>query len=187
MLKELIEKNRSYRRFYQDFEITDRILRDLIDLARLTSTGSNIQSLHFKPVSDQADCQKVFSALKWAGYLSDWNGPEEGEKPSAYILICNDTELKTNASYDVGLACQSILLGAVEKGLGGCMFGSVDRKKLHDFFHFPSYLEITLILALGKPKEVVVIDQVDNNDIKYWRDDSLVHHVPKRSLNDIII
>lgn len=187
MLKELIEKNRSYRRFFQEVDITTENLRDLVDLARLTASGGNKQSLRYKLINHPDENEKVFSCLSWAGYLTDWAGPVEGEKPSAYIIILNDPRIKTNPQYDVGLACQSILLGAVEKGLGGCIFGSVNRIELQKLINIPQELEIMLVLALGKPKENIVITDVKNNDIRYWRDQDGNHFVPKRKLEDLLI
>jgi nitroreductase len=187
MIKELIAKNRSYRRFYQEVNIDYDLLLELIELARLSSTGGNIQSLKFKLVNTPENNEKVFSCLAWAGYLKDWNGPMEGEKPTAYILILNDNNIKQKPYYDVGIACQSILLGAVEKGFGGCLFGSVQRKELSELLAIEDNLEIMLVIALGKPKEQVQIDDVKNNDIKYWRDKNQAHHVPKRKLEDLIL
>ncbi len=187
MLKDLVAKNRSYRRFFQEVTIVSNTLLDLIDLARLTATGANIQSLKYKLINSKKENEKVFSCLSWAGYLADWKGPEEGEKPTAYIIVLNNPNLKQNPQYDVGLACQSILLGAVEKGLGGCMFGSVNREKLKSLLNIPNDLDIMLVVALGKPKEEVVIDKIKDDDIKYWRDEIQVPHVPKRKLEDLII
>ena len=153
MLKDLVVKNRSYRRFFQNEEIDIKTLKELIELARITATSANLQSLKFKLINTLKENEKVFSCLKWAGYLKEWHGPEEGEKPSAYIVVLNDIEIYQNASYDVGLACQSILLGAVEKGLGGCMFGSVNRDALRELFTIPAKYEIRLVIALGKPAE----------------------------------
>ena len=187
MLKDLVTKNRSYRRFYQDVTISTQTLLELIELARLTATGANLQSLKYKLINESDKNEKIFSCLGWAGYLSDWKGPIEGEKPSAYIIILNDNSIKQNPQYDVGLACQSILLGAVEIGLGGCMFGSVNREQLRRTLSISVENDITLVIALGKPKEEIVIDDVINGNIKYWRDDEHKHHVPKRKLEDILL
>lgn len=188
MIRELVEKNRSYRRFYQDTRIDRSTIEELIDLARLSSSGLNLQSLKYIVACDEEKNSKVFPYLKWAGYLSDWDGPIEGEKPSAYIIMVGDKAISTNHFWDHGIACQSILLGAVEKGLGGCMFGAIDKQGLTLALNIPEQYELLLVIALGKPKEQVVLEDLgDSNDIKYWRDENEVHHVPKRSLKDIIL
>jgi nitroreductase len=187
MIKELILKNRTYRRFYQDVKIEYSVLEELIDLARLSSSGANLQPLKYIISNDEEKNNIIFSHLKWAGYLADWDGPEEGEKPSAYIIVLGDTDISTNYFWDHGIACQSILLGACEKGLGGCMFGAVDREGLKNKLGIQSKYELLLVIALGKPKEKVVLEELENGDIKYWRDENGVHHVPKRKLKDIIL
>lgn len=187
-IKELILKNRSYRRFHQHEQIDKSLLEELVDLARLSSSAGNLQPLKYI-LSNQTDKNEViFQHLKWAAYLKDWNGPVEGEKPSAYIVVLGDKEIATNYLWDHGIACQSILLGACEKGLGGCMFGSVNKKGLAEKLAIPEKYEILVVIALGKPKEKVVLDDLDETgDIKYWRDENSVHHVPKRKLKDIIL
>jgi len=187
-MKDLIVKNRSYRRFYEDYEISRDILRDLVDMARLSPSGANLQPLKYK-LSDSAEINgKIFTCLAWAGYLADWPGPEEGERPSAYIIMMEDTTIKKEVKHDQGIAAQSILLGATEKGLGGCIIGSVKKEPLREILNLPAHLEILLVIALGKPKEKVVIEALDaKGDIKYWRDEAGVHHVPKRDLDDIIL
>ena len=184
---ELVKKNRSYRRYYQD-ERTDRgLLAELVELARLSASGSNKQALKFALISEPGKCDKVFESVLWAGFLKDWDGPEKGEQPSSYIIILGDTSVSKSFGVDHGIAAQSILLGAAEKGLGGCMIGSVKRDKLRDDLSIAGQYEILLVIALGKPKEEVVIEKVQNNDTRYWRDEQHVHHVPKRSLDELII
>ncbi|MFP4023126.1 MAG: nitroreductase family protein [Thiohalospira sp.] len=187
MLKDLILTNRSYRRFYQNHKISIEELKDLVELARLSASGRNLQPLKYFLSADEETNQKVFSSLAWAGYLKDWDGPEEGEKPSGYIIILGDTRLTKNYFCDHGIAAQSILLGAVEKQLGGCIFASIQREKLKQLLNIKNHFEVLLVIALGKPKEKVVIEEVKNGDIKYYRDEKQVHHVPKRNLDELII
>ena len=188
MLRDLIIKNRSYRRFYQDVTIERATLRELVDLARLSASGSNLQALKFRLSCDANENAKVFACLGWAGYLKDWPGPEEGEQPSAYIAILGDKEISQSFGVNPGIAAQSILLGATEKGLGGCIIGSVDKPKLAEVLEIPGRYEILLVLALGKPKETVVLEVVGpEGDVKYWRDSQGVHHVPKRPLDEILL
>ena len=120
--------------------------------------------------------------------MSRWSGPAEGERPAAYIVILGDTELARGFGCDHGIAAQSIMLGATERGLGGCMIGSIDRPELRQVLDIPERYEILLVLALGKPAETVVLEDVGpDGDIKYYRDDEDVHHVPKRSLDELIL
>lgn len=188
MLKELISANRTYRRFYQDEKVSMDTLREMINLARLTSSGGNFQSLKYVLANNQEKNELIFKNLKWAGYLTEWAGPEEGEKPSAYIVMLHDQRINKNYFWDQGLAAQSILLGLTEKGLGACQFASINKKVLATELNLPDYYEIVTVIALGKPKEVVVLDEIDDSgSIKYWRDEQGIHHVPKRKLEDLII
>ena len=188
MLKDLIRNNRSYRRFYEDYPISKKTLKELIELARLSASAANKQPLKFIISYEPEKNEKIFPNTRWAGYIKDWPGPAEGERPSAYIIILGDTEIKDSFGCDHGIAAQSILLGATEKGLGGCMIGSIDKDGLRKALNITERYEILLVIALGKPKEKVVIDEVgENGDIKYWRNKDGVHHVPKRPLADIIL
>jgi len=188
MIRDLILKNRSYRRFHQEVDIKLVTLRELVDLARLSASARNAQPLKYILSCQPQKNSLIFSHLAWAGYLTDWPGPCEGERPSAYIIILGDTEISRFVDYDAGIAAQSIMLGAMEKGLGGCMIASIERQGLRKALEIPPRYEILLVLALGKPKETVVIETVGTGgDTKYWRDSKGVHHVPKRALDDIII
>jgi nitroreductase len=188
MIRDLVKKNRSYRRFHQDTKIELETLRELVDLGRLSATGANLQPLKYILSNDSEKNADIFKQLGWAGYLKDWPGPGEGERPSAYIIVLVDTRVSKSAGCDHGIACQSILLGAAEKGLGGCMIATIKKKELREILEISEDFEIVLVVALGKPKETVVIEEVGpDGDIKYWRDSEQVHHVPKRKLDDIIV
>lgn len=188
MFRDLVLANRSYRRFKQDEAIDRQTLIDLVDLARCTPSAANLQPLKYVLSCAPERNAVVFSTLAWAGYLPDWPGPSEGERPSAYIVVLCDTGIAKHTGCDHGIAAQTILLGAVEKGLGGCMFGSIDRDRLRRELAIPEHLEILLVIALGKPVEKVVLEDVGpDGSIKYYRDQDQVHHVPKRSLQEIIV
>lgn len=186
-IKDLILKNRSYRRFYQDVEISKAEILAFIDMARLSPSARNAQPLKYY-ISNEADSNaKIFPSLAWAGYLKDWPGPEEGERPSAYIVVMVDKTISENYYCDHGIATQSILLGAVEKGYGGCIIAAVKKAELRDVLQIPENLEILHVIALGKPKEEVVIEKIEGDNFKYWRDENLVHHVPKRGIEELVI
>ena len=189
MIRDLILQNRTCRRFHQDVAIERETLRELVDLARCSASGANMQPLKYILSCDPEKNALIFPLLGFAGYLRDWPGPPEGERPSAYIIMLGDTEIsKSFFEVDAGIAAQSILLGAREKGLGGCMHRSVKRDDLREALRIASRYEILYVISLGKPKEKVVVETVGSNgDYKYWRDSEGVHHVPKRRLDDIII
>jgi nitroreductase len=188
MLKDLIQKNRSYRRFYEDVPIPIKKLKEFIDMARLSASARNAQSLKYIISNDPATNNKIFPTLAWAGYLKDWPGPVEGERPSAYIIMMNDNSISLNYFCDDGIAAQSILLCAVENGFGGCIIASVTRDELARLLNIDERYKIIQVIAFGKSKEKVIIEEIGpDGDIKYWRDEQEVHHVPKRALEDIIL
>jgi nitroreductase len=188
MIAELIKANRSCRRFDEHHPIPIETLLELVDLARNSASAANLQPLKYILACQHRINAKIFGCLKWAGYLKEWGGPEAGERPSAYIIMLNDTHISPTVDCDHGIAGQSILLGAREKGLAGCMLAAVNRPQLSTELDIADHLKILLVLAIGKPIEQAVIDAVaPSGDIRYWRDKDQVHHVPKRTLQEIVI
>ncbi len=190
-MQEIIAKTRTFRRFVQKEIINTATLHELIDLARLGGSARNCQPWQYMVINSPELCAKIFPYLGWAGYLPDWKGPVEGERPSAYILcLLNKNRLKgpeTEAQFDLGVATQNLLLGAMEKRIGGCRIGAFNPK-LADLFKTPDHLKLSLVVALGKPRETVIIEESkDEEDIRYWRDEHGLHHVPKRPLKSYLI
>ncbi|MBN1256421.1 MAG: nitroreductase family protein [Planctomycetes bacterium] len=186
-MKELVTKTRSFRRFQQE-PIAEATLRELVELARLSPSGSNLQPLKFILSSTLEKNARIFPYTAWAGYLADWDGPAEGERPSGYIVILLDKGISQSAGCDHGIAAQSIVLGAMEKGIGACMIGSLKRKELAAALAIPEQYEILLAIALGRPLEKVVLEEAaPGGDVKYYRDENSVHHVPKRPLAELIL
>ena len=190
---DLIKANRSCRRFDASHALDEKTLRNLVDHARHSASAGNLQPLKYVVSHDKAMNDKIFSCLVWAAYLTDWKGPEEAERPTGYIVIVGDTTITKNFRCDHGIAAQSILLGAREQGLGGCMIAAFDPKQLRNILSLDqendsSRYEILLVIALGKPVETALIHDLEpGGDIRYFRDAEGVHHVPKRTLDEIII
>lgn len=186
--KDLVKINRSYRRFDESFAISRDTLVDLVELARYAASGRNAQPLKYF-LSDNPELNdQIFPTLAWAGYLKEWPGPGVGERPSAYIVVLLDHNISDNFLCDDGIAMQTMLLGAVEKGLGGCIIRSINKPLLSSILHLPDQFEIIDVVALGKPVETVVITKVGaDGDIRYYRDEEGNHYVPKRSLDELIV
>jgi nitroreductase len=188
MIADLIKANRSCRRFDEKHPISAANLLELVNLARLSASAANLQPLRYILSCDPLTNTKIFECLTWAYYLKEWPGPRPAERPGAYIVILHDTRVSKTLDCDHGIAAQSILLGAREMGLAGCMLAAVKRPKLRRLLDIPTSMKIKLVLAVGKPKETIVIDTVNiESDIRYWRDENQVHHVPKRRLKDIVL
>ena len=186
-IRQLLAKNRSYRRFHEDQPLGRDTLVSLVELTRLCPSAANLQPLKYLVACSPDENAKIFPHLRWAGALKDWPGPAEGERPAGYIVILGDTKIHPTFSVDPGIVAQSMLLAAVEQGLGGCMIGSIDRKSLRKAMDLPERFEILLVVALGRPRETVVLeDTKDPQQIAYWRDDDGVHHVPKRPLEELL-
>lgn len=187
-VREALLRNRSCRRFYQDYIIPENDLLTIADAARLSPSGRNIQALKFLISCRPELNSRIFPTLAWAGYLTDWAGPEEGERPSAYIIQLLDKSITPNImSEDCGITAQSMLLQATELGYGGCIIAAVRRKELHAVLELDDRYTVMNVIALGKPKETVVIEDMKDGEYRYWRDADGTHHVPKRSLEELVI
>ncbi len=187
MIKELVVKTRSVRRFIEEI-VSKETLLYLIDIARLSASAANLQPLKYIISCSKEMNNIIFPKLMWAGYLKEWKGPKEGERPSAYIIVLGDRSITTSFGCDHGIATQNILLGATELGLGCCIIGALDRKAVINELNIPPKYEILHIIAIGKPGEEIVLEKMGTDEsVKYWRDEQEVHHVPKRGIKDIVI
>lgn len=186
--RDLLKRDRTVRRFDQSRPMSRDQLLQLVDLTRYCASGRNLQPLRYRIVSGEAECAALFPALAWAGYYKDWAGPADGERPTAYLVQCLDTDLTSNPLCDDGLQLQAITLGACVMGLGCCIIKSFNRKLITDTLSLPANLAPLYILALGYPAESVkIVDMKEDGDIRYFRDDHDCQCVPKRSLKDLII
>lgn len=183
---DIIKRSRSYRRFYQEKAIPQEELLSMIEAARFSPSARNVQPIKYIICSTPESCARVYPTLAWAGYLKDWDGPAEGERPSAYIIQLHDTEVSPGYNCDHGITAQSILLQATSLGYGGCLIAAVQRESLTEILQLPEHLKIINVIALGIPKEEIVVTDIKNNDHCYWRDNQAVHYVPKRTVEEIL-
>lgn len=186
MISEVIKKNRSYRRFFADRAVDTDTLVDIVNDSRLCPSAANRQRLRVALVNDEAGKEGIFSTLKFAGYLKDWAGPAEDERPAAYIVLCSESELDTLLAIDLGIFAQTILLSATERGLGGCMFRAFGAERVAEVIGVEG-MKPHLVIALGTPSERVELTSVRDGDIKYYRDGEDTHFVPKYSAEELII
>ena len=192
MINELVRRTRTVRRFQEARKLDQAMLRELLDLARLGGSARNAQALKYMVVTDDALREQLFPLLGWAGYLPEWPGPEPGERPPAYVVCLLDTALQkrpvTEVHFDLGVATQSLLLGAAERGVFGCRIGAFSAAVVQRLLQLDARYTVLLVLALGYPAETVVLEEMGaDGDVRYWHDAQGVHHVPKRLLDEILI
>ena len=186
MIAEIIKKNRSYRRFFEDRSVDADTLVSVVNEARLCPSGANLQRLRVAIINDEKGKKEIFSTLKFAGYLKEWAGPAEGERPAAYLVVCSEADLDSLLAIDLGIFAQTVLLSATERGIGGCMFRSYDAARVAAIVGVNG-MKPHLVIALGYPSESVEVVGVNDGNIKYYRGEDDVHYVPKYSAEELII
>ncbi len=193
MIKDLVLKNRSYRLYDESFVMSREDLLGLVDVARFCASTTNKQALKFYITCDREEVESILPLTRWAGMLPQRGLPDEGKHPSAFIIVCVDRDIQPDPAnkwigYDAGIAAQSMLLAAAEKGLGGLMIGNVKFDELSALLKLPENMKPILAVAFGKPAEDVrLVDIPADGSTKYYRDENDVHYVPKRSLEELVI
>lgn len=188
-LRELLASDRTTRRFDESRAISGDELAKLVDLTRLCASGRNAQPLRYRRVVSPEERAEVYPLLAWAGYYKDWDGPEAGERPAAYLVQCLDTNLGSNCLCDDGLQLQAITLGATALGIRCCIIKAFNAPKLSQVLGLPERYAPRYIVALGYPRETVVLEDMEagSEDFKYYRTPDGVHHVPKRPLAELLL
>ena len=188
-LTDLLKENRSRRSFDAEKKISEADLLALCELARLCPAAMNLQALKYRLVTSEEECALMVANTRWASSLEK-KLPPKGQEPSGFIVLCHDTsivEQKPIFLIDVGIVAQTMMLGAVERGFGGCIIGSGNPETIASLLHLPSHLTPALVLGLGVPTETVVLTDAQDGEIKYYRDENDVHYVPKRPLDELIL
>ena len=182
---EVAVNRRTIRRFKQD-KIPTEVLEKMINEARLAPSGSNLQPCEYVIVTDPGKVERLFPCFKWATYIAPSGDPPEGERPTAYIVVLLNREVReTGGTHDAAAAIENILLVAYEEGIGSCWLGSVDREKVKMILSISANCEVDSVVALGYPNEHPVLEET-RGPTNYWKDGKGVLHVPKRRLKDVI-
>ena len=191
MIKELVKKSRSYRGYDESRKISREELLELVDCARFAPSSVNRQPFQYLLAYEQEDLDKIQPLTGWARALPQMKLPHPGKCPTAFIVICQNTDWDPDLNRylrDVGITAQTMLLAAAEMGLGGIMIGNFSPKKLSETMALPENIIPMLIVAFGKPDENIVLTEVDTGiSLNYYRDEQDTHYVPKRKLKDIVL
>lgn len=183
-----IESARSCRRFDETRPLTYNDLEWLLECCRLAPSARNAQELRFITVNQPGICQNLVKISRWATAIKDWGGPKAGEQPTAFIATLMPEHGGNTLCFDAGIANQTIQLAASSRGWGACIILSFDHLKTAELLAPPEGLKIALIIALGIAAEKRVIEPMpENGSFNYWRDKDGIHHVPKRSIAELIV
>ncbi len=188
MIKELLQKNRSVRRFAPMPKPSLEDLREWIGNLRFTASARNAQPLKYMIVQEEALCHQLCGKMAWAGYLKDWKGPASEEEPTAYIVQLLDTKLSAKARFDEGLQLEALRLQICEAGFASCIIVAFSQSEVKSLLGLGDDIQILSVVALGAPKEEVIITDIESPDdaIAYYRDEEGRHYVPKRKAEDLI-
>lgn len=186
MVKKLIKNNRTVRKF-KETKLLDKELLEIVETARYSMNARNIQELKFKIVNDEG-VENLHNLSHFAGYIKDFN-PTLNEGPKSFIIVCADTKITavndltfTNA----GISMANMTLVAKEKGFSSVIVGAFDSVKVRSHLNIDERYVPLFLIGFGISDEVThVVDVID--DIKYYRDDSDNHYVPKRNLEDLLL
>ena len=191
MFKDLVKKSRSYRGYDESRKITRDELLELVDTARFAPSSVNRQTFQYLLAYEKETLDRIQPLTGWARALPDMRLPHPGHCPTAFIVICQNTQWDPDISRylrDVGIVAQTMLLASAEKGLGGIMIGNFSPKRISEALELPDHLVPMLIVAFGKPDETIVLtEQKPGESLNYYRDSRDVHYVPKRRLEDIVL
>ena len=171
-LESLMRRNRSYRGYDKQYVVHRRQLETIVRVNTLLASGMNAQRLRFRLV-------KMGAALK------ELHLPLPGTEPESFIIVCATAGESPVLDIDLGISAQSMLLKAVELGLGGLIIRNFDAAALREALSLP--LDPLLVIAIGKPSETVQLVTVGQNDsLSYYRKDG-IHFVPKLSIDELTI
>lgn len=70
MLYDLVKENRGYRGYKEGYTISEEDLKDLINMARITASGANLQPLKYRIVTDSSEVDALNSLTRWAKMLN---------------------------------------------------------------------------------------------------------------------
>lgn len=186
-LMELLKTRRTYRRFEQK-EISQEIIDEILTAARYSSSGMNKQPLSYIVINEPQKVADVFEHTRWAGSLPPELGhPKEHERPVLFIAVITNTDLNPNCDTDAGLAISNMTLAAWNRGVGSCIIGACNKEKLSDMFGLSDVQKLHSVVAFGYPSHTSTIVDLDKDaSFKYYLDDNKDYVVPKRKLEDIV-
>lgn len=188
-LENLLEWRRSYRKFDESRLISKNDIDEILNSIKFASCANNRQYLRFISVENKDKVLEIFDNTKWAASLPNNIGrPKEGERPVYFIAILSDEAKKLRFNgIDEGLVISNLTLTAAEKGIGSCIIGSVNDKKMREILNYDDNYSCEVVIAFGYPKVKSTIKKINlEEDQSYYLDEDGNYLVPKYKKDDIV-
>ncbi|MCR5841159.1 MAG: nitroreductase family protein [Bacteroidales bacterium] len=184
-LDTLLLHNRSFRGYDKSYVVHRRQLEAMIAVNPKVASSINLQRLRFRPVVQGPEADLVNAHIRMGRGLPELHLPFPGTEPEAFIVVCSTVPENPGIDIDLGISLQSMLLKAVEMGLGGLMIRNFDREPIREGLGLP--FEPVCVVAVGKPAEQIELVPVhQGEDLGYYRRDG-VHFVPKLTAEDLTL
>ncbi|MBR8712647.1 nitroreductase family protein [Porphyromonas levii] len=156
-LKELVEARQSDRKYDPSRTIEREVIERILECARLAPSGTNSQPWHFVVVDEPELRDKVASAV--SSTLLGGMNKFAYSAPVLIVMVEEPANVEGKAgsillrrhlpAYDLGIAASYITLAATEEGLGSCIMGWLNQRKLRNILGVPKRKNIPLVIALG--------------------------------------
>ena len=159
---------RAVRDFDPDRPIPDEALARILDAGRRAPSSKNTQPWEFVVVTDRDRLRALSRTGRYAGHLAG--------ATLAVVFVTADPanpEALAKVLYDVGHATQSMMLIAVELGIGSVHAAIYDRAKAAEILGLPSDRRCDFALSLGYPARIGLLDAPRRK-------------VPRRALEEIV-
>ena len=146
-VREAIEERRAYRSLVP-LEITEQLIDDLAQSARLFCSCFNNQPWRYVFVYDQNVLQKMHEALS--------PGNEWARAASMMIVVFSkpdlDCQIKNRKYYyfDTGMATSAMILRATELGFVAHPIAGFSPKKTRQILNIPEEMEVITLVIVGK-------------------------------------
>lgn len=129
-------------RSYQEREVPEEIIRQVLEAARLTASSTNKQEWDFILVRDRDRLQELGRLASSGGYIAG----------AAFAIALLVGEYRS-APIDAGRAAQDMMLTAWSHGVGSNWVGNVGTEEIRTFLKVPADRVVQTILPFGYPKE----------------------------------
>jgi len=153
---DLVKKRQSVRKYILEKRIEEEKLNRIIEAAQLAPSASNSQPWTFIVVDEPNLTHKVAKATR--GTFIGIN-KFVVQSPLIIVMVIEKPKITTqiggtikNKEYpliDIGIAAEHMCLQAEEDGIGSCMLGWFDEKKVKSLLNIPAKKAIGLIISFG--------------------------------------